>query len=331
MHDAGEFDPHGTIGPGHTPGIRQFGFYALASAMSLVWLTGCGSASPERGPAEPSAPRPTAAQGQPLATGTDDMNDDQILFYAEDILTESCVRSHGYSYTAQRPIPSMRMPPLRVLVDDLDSARTKGYGASTPARALAARRANPNQRYLESLPPARQGMFRTVLYGAKDDLSVTFSDGTTVSRSSSGCDAHALHVLYGDLADWFTTDTRASAAKRQVTKAVMTDPQFLSAQTKWAECMKGMGHPFSTPAAVRQSLARDEVSSPDAPPSAGETALATAEATCAKKSGLAAIIIELRATGTDDLGPADRADVEKQQHLRDAAIARARQLIADRR
>jgi hypothetical protein len=259
------------------------------------------------------------------------LTDDEVIQYAQDIRIEECLRGRSFRYTALQPLPTMRVPALTMVLNDPNFARTYGYGGTNPARALAARSANPNQRYLDSLAKQRQSAFRAALYGTSDDLSVTLSDGTTISRSRSGCQADALRALYGDLDQWFTTSKLAEAVSTRIRQSIITDSQFTATQAKWARCMADHGHPAASPFAIRRALAAETIAQADAPPLPAEVQLATAEAVCATGTRYAQVIVDLRADFEDALTKGDKDLLALKRGMESAALVRAHDIVAARR
>ncbi|AWT40919.1 MULTISPECIES: hypothetical protein [Streptomyces] len=110
-------------------------------------------------------------------------------------------------------------------MDDPKWAAVHGYGSGLRLKQQSARRTDPNQSYLLSLPARRRAEAMAALNGPKPPgLSVDLPGGPTVSRSDKGCRTAAMGILYGDLKGWY----RASSVERYLStlrsQRVLDDP-----------------------------------------------------------------------------------------------------------
>jgi hypothetical protein len=280
----------------------------LLALAVLVTVAGCVN-----------APRPPAS-GQRW-TGLDDAD---TLNVAEQLLLRDCMRHAGFDYVVYDPreIPEVRGFPY--VLDDVGWARRHGYGTDLRRAQERAVADDPNERYFQGLPGKRRAAALVAANGSDPNrLTITTIDGAQYGRDPHSCGSQAMQRLYGDLAGWFGARASMDAITAMRTSAVLADPAFVRATRPWADCMRRAGHPFTDPAALRASL-------PDSAhpmPRAAEISLATAEATCAKRSGLAATAAALDKRHDVALRARYRTVVSTYQRLRAAALPRARSIV----
>lgn len=296
--------------------VRSRGWLSCAVLIAVLAGSGCAGRAPAGVATAPSA-------GASLG-------DEQVLFFAEDLLIERCMRDKGLTYTAQVPASTTLSVRLSYVLDNVEVAKAAGYGTDNPARVDALRRANPNERYLNSLPRPRQASYRDALYGTNDDITVDVPGGGTMARSSTGCQADAERMLYGDLRQWLTASTVASHIAMIVSNGVRTEPKYTAAQRAWAGCMAARGQPYTTPSSARHSLAADPILDSDARPSPREVTVAVAEATCATDTGFAVVARELGARHYRAAEQQFHDVMEVRKRLMGEALRRARELTAGR-
>ncbi|WP_018352509.1 hypothetical protein [Longispora albida] len=211
-----------------------------------------------------------------------------LLFLAEDVLMSRCMAEHGLRYEPQRPDPALRGWEAPHVIDSVEWARVHGLGLSLPARASAARRDNPNNRYLLGLPEDQQRSYMARLYGpAPTGMSVTLPSGGVLSQNPDSCQSRAQDRLYGDVRVWFHARSTAESLLGTYARGITTDPRYVAAQRDWAGCMSRAGHPASTPAELRAQLGRGGKQATQPQPE--ELAAAVAEATCAQETGFGAV------------------------------------------
>ncbi|WP_147312428.1 hypothetical protein [Thermomonospora umbrina] len=256
----------------------------------------------------------------------------RILWDAEQILIRDCVARAGFRYwvPSYPPFPEGREFPY--VLDDLDWARKNGYGAALRAHMRKADEADPNRRYLKSLPVARRRAVLVVLNGVgptpgargrrPDEVEAWLPTGGVVRRGTADCPSQAQRALYGDLAGWFRA-TRVTGSLTALTEArVLGDPRYGAAVRPWASCMERRGHPFATPARARTETLRT------APRHAEEVEVAVAEASCAEVTGLASRARSLEAEHAHIVTTPYRAEVVALRRLRLEALPRARGVVA---
>ncbi|MFI0259565.1 hypothetical protein ACH4OW_11075 [Streptomyces sp. NPDC017056] len=252
------------------------------------------------------------------------------LYRAEQLLLRACMREQGFEY---RPVPQNPVPQARefpYVLDDVAWARKHGYGSDIQRELTRVREEDVNQRYFRSLPADRRAQALRAANG-RDPNGVTAHapDGTVLQRSAEGCQSHAERVLYGDLAAWFQARVTLDSLPGIRQGQVMGDPAFGRAVEPWARCMRAAGHPYASPAQLRE----------DALPGAGEPALAkrkeirlaVAEARCAADSGLARTAHALDRTYTVRLNHQYRSALDTARRLQRGALPRADEVIDDTR
>jgi hypothetical protein len=184
------------------------------------------------------------------------------------VLLSRCMRARSLRYTPRTPDPSLRPWELPYVIDDPAWARAKGYGPGRQ-QILAAKRGNANQRYIDALSAVDRAVYIAALYGPNPvGLSVRLPSGSTITRSSAGCQAAAETALYGDLATWFRVMTVVQNADAVVVPRVRGDARYRRAVAAWARCMRAAGRDVADPAEPRTGAVEPT------------RELAVAEATC---------------------------------------------------
>ncbi|MEV0269728.1 hypothetical protein AB0H43_13190 [Hamadaea sp. NPDC050747] len=264
--------------------------------------------------------------GGPLRDVTSDEGD--LLYAAEDVLLGQCLRRHGYAYQPQKPDAAMRPWNLPYVVDDLSWARSRGLGLTDRARTAAARRANPNQRYLESLPNDRRQAYTTWMYGAAPvGMSAPNPAGHTVTQNPGSCQSKAQDELYGDVRRWFRARVIVENLPALYLRKVYDDPRYIAAQSAWSTCMGGHGYQVSRPSELRETVT--EPAPEQTTPSADEIAAAVAEATCAQETGFGAQARAVQNELSTAAATRFQADVDSYHRLQLGALPRATRIVAD--
>ncbi|MFJ7149079.1 hypothetical protein ACIQVT_12895 [Streptomyces sp. NPDC100445] len=252
------------------------------------------------------------------------MGSQQVLDVAEQVLERDCMRRLGFRFWVVPPAAPGARRDFPYAVDDIAWARAHGYGADRLAALRRAAVADPNQRYLLSLPPARRAALVAALNGPSPrGLTADLPNGVQVTHSDTGCTAEAERRLYGDLPAWFrATRITASLAGERVA-AVQRDPRYRTARDRWARCMKAAGLPYADPQQSRAAADPERGAS-----RTREIRLAVSEATCAQSTGLSRVAAALdRAYGARlrHRYPGAYGDLAR---LTAAALPRARALVA---
>jgi hypothetical protein len=250
-----------------------------------------------------------------------------LLHAAEQELIRVCMAELGFPYwtIAYQPVPEYREFPY--VVDDVAWARRHGYGGALEQRLRQLRISDPNTRYFAGLSTGRKRAALTAINGERPvGLEAVLPDGGVLRRSDGGCTSRAEHRLYGDVRTWFRVEQIVSSLGSMRRGRVAGDPRFQQAVQRWARCMRDAGHRYSNPSDLRASLPEP------GPPRAHdmEVRLAVAEATCAHRSGLAAVARELDGHHAATLNHDHRDDVATKRRLELAAVPRARAILARR-
>ncbi|MFF2521453.1 hypothetical protein [Streptomyces liangshanensis] len=294
------------------PGRGRTLLTATALTLATLITVSCGAES--RTGVDPVAP-PTESERV------------RLLYDAEQLLLRFCMRRHGFEYTVvpSEPVPGRRDFPY--VLDDRAWARRHGYGRDISRRLQRFVQRDPNRRYFTSLSPARKVKALAAANGPSPyGLSATLPTGGTVRRSDRGCVSHAQRELYGDLPAWFRASTTADALRPVRIGKVLADSRFVRLLAPWKRCMRLAGHPYASPADARAAAL-----SPTRPLSRpAEIALATAEADCAIRSGLAGTARRLDRDHETALRRRYRAATQQWSRLRAEALPRARAVLRDR-
>jgi hypothetical protein len=196
------------------------------------------------------------------------------LYLAEEILVGRCMGDAGLRYVAV-PAPPTVPPTGPYSSDDIADRERHGY------RRSAAPPPDPNAAYLSTLNPPERTRYRETLLGARDAPMgrVRLLDGTEVRFPLTGCVAAAREKLYGDNARYMVASLYVENLRGEIERRALADERYLSALRAWRQCMRGAGHPVQDPgSAARAALRRPAV----------EVAVAVADATCSRRTGLTA-------------------------------------------
>ncbi|WP_030313726.1 hypothetical protein [Streptomyces sp. NRRL B-3229] len=290
---------------------------AIAALSSLV-LTGC---SADSGPAHRTSPvaRAEAASATAKLTWAQELR----ISDAEQHLVTVCMRKHGFDYREEKPPSLEESRPVGYVQDDVDWARSHGYGSRIEAKEDQARLRNPNIAYHKSLSRSRQKAFDIAMDGGRDAavLKAPTPSGGTISKQSGGCAGQAEKTLYGDPEAWFRSDVAVRNLRPLYVGKLLADKEFKSAVAAWSQCMNKAGHPFPDPDAARQSTrdhSAQQTPAEEAGSFANETRIAVADATCARSVSLRSIGERREAHYIGELagkyGPALTAHLRMQRH-----------------
>jgi hypothetical protein len=272
--------------------------------------------------------------------GPDDGETQTLIDQAEHRLIMDCMRRRGLEYPEApegergvRPEPPPEVPQHPFGIDDVDWARTHGFGSDLEAVALqaadAARAADPVVRAFARLPEAYQTTLLTALYGAESDpaVSVTLPTGYVVTTRTAGCQAEARVALYGDQERWLRVSAVVKALPGLAVRAVLSDQRFTRAEQSWSACMQALGHPVAGMEAFRERFHAEAEALPKAQRRKLEIRLAVAEATCAQRTGVTALGERLEREALQGLRQTHRASVAEVDRRRARAATRAAELL----
>jgi len=269
--------------------------------------------------------RPAA---RPEARAAPSSADLALLDRAGETLVRDCMRRKGFRY---EPVPAADMDAgadFPLVVDDPAWAATHGYGSADPLAAQAAERSDPNSAYVRGLSAARRTGYTVALYGTPSDpqVVVPLPDGPGIRHSARGCQAAAETQLYGDYRRWFSATVLAGNLPSLVKSRVAARPEYLSALAEWRRCMAAGGHQATTPQQWRQQFLDAAAGRDTRAEAALARRYATAEASCARESGLGATSRRLYRDLPDDARRRLDAAVRDRSELRLAALPRARRI-----
>ncbi|MFI8074177.1 hypothetical protein ACIF85_36195 [Streptomyces sp. NPDC086033] len=261
---------------------------AIAALASLV-LTGCTAETDAAHRTSPAARADAAATGEKLTYAQDLRISD-----AEQHLITSCMRKQGFRYWEEKPLSLDESRPVGYVQDDVDWARSHGYGSRIMAKEDRARLRNPNIAYRKSLSHSRQKAYDIAMDGDRDAVLLTSRtpSGGTITKQSGGCAGQAEKMLYGDPAAWFRADVTVRNLRPLYVGKLLRDKEFKSAVGAWSRCMSKAGHPFPDPDAARRSTrehSAEQTRAEEARAFANETRIAVADATCARSVSLRSI------------------------------------------
>jgi len=246
-----------------------------------------------------------------------------VLHRAEERLVKRCMATAGFRYD-EEPMP---VPPIErrfpFLVDDVEWARTNGYGRPGEARprAIAA--------YIDALPPERQRLYGPTLLGAGKQLSVELPGGQRLSASDQGCVATARRRLYGDLPRWFKARKTSDKLIYAVYPAVRADRRFSGAMEQWSACIREHGYPVEGRGELRALVnERTKGKSVDAT-RAAERDATVAEATCASTTGAGRTLRELEAEYLAKITAEHRRELDDLRVLEQEALPRAEAVLGE--
>ncbi|WP_234354923.1 hypothetical protein [Streptomyces sp. NRRL WC-3618] len=245
------------------------------------------------------------------------------------------MRKKSFRFWAEKRLSLEESRPVGYVQDDVDWARSHGYGSRIMAKEDSARLSNPNIAYRMSLSRSRQRAYDLAMDGGRDAVVLTSRtpSGGTITKQSGGCVGQAEKTLYGDPAAWFRSDTTVSNLRPLYVSKLLHDKEFTSAVNAWSHCMSKAGHPFPDPDAARQSTrehSAEQTRAEEARTFAHETRIAVADATCARLASLRSIGERREAHYVGELagkyGPALDAHRRMQRH----ALTRAERIVPAR-
>ncbi|MFF1306733.1 hypothetical protein [Streptomyces sp. NPDC058307] len=261
---------------------------AIAALASLV-LTGCMADTDAVHRTSPAVRADATTAGEKLTYAQDLRISD-----AEQHLITSCMRKQGFRYWEEKPLSLAESRPVGYVQDDVDWARSHGYGSRIMAKEDRARLRNPNIAYRKSLSRSRQRAYDIAMDGDRDAvvLKSRTPSGGTITKQSGGCVGQAEKTLYGDPAAWFRADVTVSNLRPLYVGKLLGDKEFKSAVGSWSRCMSEAGHPFPDPDAARRSTrehSAEQTRAEEARTFANEIRIAVADATCARSVSLRSI------------------------------------------
>jgi hypothetical protein len=281
--------PHRTVVPSRRGTRRAITTVGVIAALASLVLTGCTADTDAAHRVSPAAKAEATAADEKLTYAQDLRISD-----AEQHLITLCMRKRGFRYWEEKPLSLEESRPIGYVQDDVDWARSHGYGSRIAAKEDRTRLHNPNIAYRKSLSRSRQNAFDIAMDGGRDAvvLKSPTPSGGTISKQSGGCAGQAEKMLYGDPAAWFRSDVTVRNLRPLYVDKLLRDKEFTSAVSAWSQCMDKAGHPFPDPDAARQSTrehSAEQTRAEETRTFANEARIAVADATCARSVSLRSI------------------------------------------
>ncbi|MCP9946070.1 hypothetical protein LUX12_16685 [Streptomyces somaliensis] len=310
------------------------GLVSLCAVLAVVTAgaTGCAptGGAGAGGPSGPSTAPAGGVRPQPLT-----WRQELRITDALQRLTRQCMNRRGFAYPEERALSLEESRPVPFVQDDVEWARTHGYGGLIALKGERARRAHPVGAYRRSLPPPRRAAFDVALDGGGEArlLRAPLPAGGEIRKRLGGCTEEAERALYGDPAEWFRTSKVAMGLGSLYRDRLMRDPQLTAALEAWSRCMDEAGHPYGDPRA-----ARDATKAATTRPGAGrvgeafaaERRTAVADATCARRTSLRAVVTARETFHEDRLRDRFGRDLDIHRSLGQRAYDRAVRVVPER-
>ncbi|MFJ6478675.1 MULTISPECIES: hypothetical protein [unclassified Streptomyces] len=248
-----------------------------------------------------------------------------VLHTAGELLVRDCMRAQGFSYW---PVPRVPHPDWRDFpygVDDVDWARSHGFGRRIERQLDEEAASGPRAQYQSGLSAQRLQALGVALMGPDaTGLAVENPGGGTLSHSDRGCITASWRQLYGDVRLWYGSSETVKQLGAVRTGRVNQDPAFRTALAGWSECVGRRGFPAAHP--VRQ---RDEQLARTGPAAEAEDVpMASAQAECARSTGLADTAQDLHRRFSDVIRAENGAAFDAVRRLQVAALPTARDVVA---
>ncbi|MFG1807453.1 hypothetical protein [Streptomyces sp. NPDC049040] len=247
---------------------------AAVTLTLLAALPGCAHRTRTPGPQLPTASVPrTTAFGEAASLLTIDVAQRRqrwLLFRAEQILDEQCMRRKGYTYlvtelshepvagavTEDTPGSGTATYDVAALMPDIPTARTTGGRADEQSTVL------PQDRYVSRLAPAVRSRYLAALDGnPQDSGSLTLPSGASGTYTRGGCVGEVRARIYHSVRAALQDELVPQDVTRTFHRFLTSDHSYQSALTTWQQCMARNGLRVLTPAdAIRtiEALAEKE-------------------------------------------------------------------------
>jgi hypothetical protein len=216
------------------------------------------------------------------------------LYQAEQAAFGDCLRARGFRYwPVPQPAPSV-FQLFPYVIDNVAWAKAHGFGDGQLSASGRMASASLNTRYIASLSPSRRQALGVAENGDGPHgpgVTVRLPFGVEVGHSTSGCTATAEGILYGSFPGWFRAENVVDSLSALWQADVVSDPRFAAAVRSWSRCMHDSNEPYASPGSAAQAF----TSAVRAMPRTRAIRVATAEAECARATGLAATARALNA------------------------------------
>jgi hypothetical protein len=260
-----------------------------------------------------------------------------LLFRADQVLRERCMRQRGFRYIpaaipTTSDLPAATGYPSTFYPQPIPSAypeavllafrQQHGFGLN-PAAGASHTDPDPNDRYLKTLPPARQHQWRNAWMGhngcygrAQVELFASQRAATLEQQVPVGIYNYLASTVY-------TTDGAISPAKRSTAAAVAA----------WSGCMRtATGHTWPDENALISSLTNDQTLKQSQTRlrfqlAAAETNLAITDARCAYSTGQAQTFAAAFHHAATHLPATLASELRYLLEHRDAWVAKAKTIL----
>ncbi|WP_215457085.1 hypothetical protein [Streptomyces sp. ATCC 21386] len=297
---------------------------AISLLLVSAVITGCAGAQPSPAGTERQEARPARQLTEAEQLRISD---------AQQRLIGGCMRRQGFEFWEAERLSLAKSRTLGYVLDDVDWARTYGYGSRLQVEEAVARAANPNLAYRKRLPEERRTAYDLALDGGIDAPVISVEipgGGGTVRKRLGGCVAESEKKLYGDPREWFRAEKVSGHLRSLYVPKVLADRRFSAALDVWSRCMKRAGHDYEDPGASRRAaIARsDRVTEPGV--FEAEKKLAVADATCARDADLRSIGEERESHYLDQLRDRYGEELDTYTRLQHRALDLARKIVGPR-
>ncbi|MFF7388648.1 hypothetical protein ACFZAE_09380 [Streptomyces scabiei] len=297
---------------------------AISLLLVSAVITGCAGAQPS-----PAGTERQEARAARQLTEAEQLR----ISDAQQRLIGGCMRRQGFEFWEAERLSLAKSRTLGYVLDDVDWARTYGYGSRLQVEEAVARAANPNLAYRKRLPEERRTAYDRAVDGGIDAPVISVEipgGGGTVRKRLGGCVAESEKKLYGDPREWFRAEKVSGHLRSLYVPKVLADRRFSAALDVWSRCMKRAGHDYEDPGASRRAaIARsDRVTEPGV--FEAEKKLAVADATCARDADLRSIGEERESHYLDQLRDRYGEELDTYTRLQHRALDLARKIVGPR-
>lgn len=296
------------------------GAVVCAGVLAMVVLT-AGAGGTTAGPAPAGKPAPTGSG--PPRSPTDEEKD--VLHQAEQLLIRDCMAEQGFRYWPAPRLPSPDYREFPYVVDDAEWAAKHGYGRELEDRQKRRWDEKGVRKYLNGLSAARKTAYTEALHGPESDtpLKAEVAMGGAFTHSDRGCTVEAWRGLYGDVRAWYRSIQMVNSLPGVRAGRVVGEADFRTGLAAWRSCMRQRGHTAENPSELRRVRFLDTGRGARAK----DVAAATAEARCARTSGLAATAERLDEHYRDVEYRAHRSAFDTARRLQLEALPTARDVV----
>ncbi|GAB7103917.1 hypothetical protein JCM4814A_22310 [Streptomyces phaeofaciens JCM 4814] len=255
---------------------------------------------------------------------------------AQQRLTRQCMNRQGFSFWEDRSLTLRESMPVRYVQDDVEWARTYGYGGRIDARQERRRLHHPVVAYRKSLSPARRAAFDRALDGGNgfQVLSAKLpGSGREVRKRLGGCTAEAEKALYGDPGAWFRASKTATGLNALYADDLRHDRRLTAAVAAWSRCLEKAGLSYPDPQAARDAIRENTARLGPAGADrafATERTTAVADARCARSTSLRSVATARETSYLDRLPDRYGEALDTYRRLQRQAYDRAVRIVPQR-